>query len=294
MRNGALALLGEATLAAAVLAGGAAPAWADGAIAVGTTGNVVRDGIAFGMVVDQPKDQASEIAIQRCRTFEARDAAERCKVVATFSGECFAVAYDPQPGTPGAGWGVGPDQLAANRRAIAMCEEAAGPARKGYCQIESGACDRKARSGAVQPGSRESVKGEAKPGLEASTAGPSAPPGGPAAPRAVAPPAPETPGRVPGQVPGRVKEKKERDSWLGTNSPVLFVGAMVAVGAAYALGQIARGRWQSGFGERQIVVGGCLAVVAGAIVKLLGLAGLEQTVALAVAGVIAVVAALLP
>jgi hypothetical protein len=68
---------------------------------------------------------------------------------------------------------------------------------------------------------------------------------------------------------------------------------MVTVGAAYALGQIARGRLQSGFGERQIVVGGCLAVVAGAIVKLLGLAGLEHTVALVVAGAIAVVAALL-
>jgi hypothetical protein len=289
MRDGALALLGAAMLAAATPAGGVASAWADGAVAVGTTGNVVRDGIAFGMVVDEPKEQASELAIQRCRTFKARDAAERCKVVATFSGECFAVAYDPQPGTPGAGWGVGPDQLAANRKAIAMCEEAAGPARKGYCQIESGACDRKARSGAMQPGSQESIKGEAKPGLEASTAGPSAPPGGPAVPPAVAPPAPETPG----QVPGRVKEKKERDSWLGTNSPVLFVGAMVTVGAAYALGQIARGRLQSGFGERQIVVGGCLAVVAGAIVKLLGLAGLEQTLALAVAGAIAVVAALL-
>jgi hypothetical protein len=101
--------------------------------------------------------------------------------------------------------------------------------------------------------------------------------------------APEAPGRV----PGWVEEKKERDSWLGTNSPVLFVGAMVTVGAAYALGQIARGRLQSGFGERQIVVGGCLAVVAGAIVKLLGLAGLEHTVALVVAGAIAVVAALL-
>jgi hypothetical protein len=237
------------------------------------------------MVVDEPKEQASELAIQRCRTFEARAAADRCKVVTTFSGECFAVAYDPQPGTPGAGWGVGADQLAANRRAIAMCEEAAGPARKGYCQIESGACDRKARSGSVQPGLQESIKGEAKPGLGGSAAGPSAPAGGPAAPRALAPPAPKA--------PGRVEDKKERDSSLGTNSPVFFVGAMVTVGAAYALGQIARGRLQSGFGERQIVVGGCLAVVAGAIVKLLGLAGLEQTVALAVAGAIAVVAALL-
>jgi hypothetical protein len=129
--------------------------------------------------------------------------------------------------------------------------------------------------------------GEAKPGLAASTAAPSARPGGPAV-EATRPPAPPAP-----DAPARVEEKKERDSRLGTNSPVFFVGAMVTVGAAYALGQIARGRLQSGFRERQIVVGGCLAVVAGAIVKLLGLAGLEHAAVLAVAGAIAVVAALL-
>jgi hypothetical protein len=147
MRTGALAWVVVAGLAAATLAGaGRDEAWADGAIAVGTTGegttaDVVLDGIAFGMAVNVSKDMAGEIAVKRCRTFEARKAAERCKVVATFSGECFAIAYDPQPGTPGAGWGVGPDQLAANQRAVAMCEQAAGPARKGYCQVERFGCD---------------------------------------------------------------------------------------------------------------------------------------------------------
>ncbi|MBO0766211.1 MAG: DUF4189 domain-containing protein [Hyphomicrobiaceae bacterium] len=287
MRDRALALLCMATLAATTLAGYRAPALADGAIAVGTTGNVVRDGIAFGMVVDVPKEQASEAAIQRCRSFEARDAADQCKVVATFSGECFAIAYDPQPGTPGAGWGVGPDQLAANQKAIAMCEEAAGPARKGYCQIERGGCDTKGRRGAVEPGSQAPVIGNAKPGLEASTARPATSPVGPAAEarRVPAPPAPKEKKRP------APKEKKEHYSWFG--SPALVVGAMVTVGAAYTLGQIARGRLQSGFGERQLIVGGCLAVATGAVVKLLALVGLQQTLALAVAGLIAVVAALL-
>lgn len=137
MRNAALGWLAITGLAAAL----AGEARGDGAIAVGTTGNVVRDGIAFGMVIDVRKGEAAEIAVQRCRTHNARAAAERCQVVATFSRQCFAVAYDPQPGTPGAGWGVDPDQLAAAQMAIAMCQRTAGPARKHYCQIASGGCD---------------------------------------------------------------------------------------------------------------------------------------------------------
>jgi hypothetical protein len=141
MGKRALVLVGLAALAAPALVGAGPPSWADGAVAVGSTGDVVKDGIAFGMVVNEPKETAAETAIKRCRTFQARAAAERCKVVATFVGECFAVAYDPKPGTPGAGWGVGANQFLANQKAIAMCEETAGSARKGHCQVESGGCD---------------------------------------------------------------------------------------------------------------------------------------------------------
>jgi hypothetical protein len=137
-----MAVLAAAALAAAALGGAAPPrSWADGAVALGSTGDVVRDGIAFGLAVNEAKETAAETAVKRCRTFKARAAAERCKIVATFSGECFAIAYDPKPGTPGAGWGVGPDQITANLKAIAMCEQEAGPARKGFCQVETGACD---------------------------------------------------------------------------------------------------------------------------------------------------------
>jgi hypothetical protein len=141
MRNGVLALLGLATLAVPALLGALPPrARADGAVAVGSTGDVVKDGIAFGTVVDEPKDAAAEAAIRHCRTFQAR-AAEHCKVVATFAGECFAVAYDPKPGTPGAGWGVAANQFLAHQKAIAMCEETAGSARRGQCQVERSGCD---------------------------------------------------------------------------------------------------------------------------------------------------------
>ncbi len=75
-------------------------------MALGTTGDVVKHGIAFGLVTDEPKEKAAELALTRCRAFvkgSSPEATARCKVVATFSRECFAVAYDPQPGTPGAG-----------------------------------------------------------------------------------------------------------------------------------------------------------------------------------------------
>jgi Domain of unknown function (DUF4189) len=147
MVKGAAGLLAMVACTA-ILAGAGARAWADGAVAVGSTGDVVRDGVAFGMVVNEPKETAADTALRRCRTFKARAAAERCEVVATFSGECFAVAYDPEPGTPGAGWGVGPNQDIANRRATAMCEETAGPKRKGFCQVETGGCDGAAQTGA--------------------------------------------------------------------------------------------------------------------------------------------------
>ena len=118
---------------------------ADGAVAVGSTGDVVKHGIAFGMVVNEPKEKAADIALARCRAFvkgSSPEATARCKVMATFSRECFAVAYDPQPATPGAGWGVGKDQIEANKKAMQMCEATAGPRAK-FCKVESGACDTK-------------------------------------------------------------------------------------------------------------------------------------------------------
>lgn len=133
--------LGAVALALTAHFGAGAGAVADGAVAVGSTGDVVKHGVAFGMVVNEPKEKAAATALTRCRTFKAREAAEQCKVMATFSRECFAVAYDPQPGTPGAGWGVGKDQIDANLNAMKMCEATAGPGRGRFCQVESGACD---------------------------------------------------------------------------------------------------------------------------------------------------------
>jgi hypothetical protein len=282
MRNGAMAALGIAALAA--LAGGSPRSWAEGAVAVGSTGDVVRDGIAFGMVVNEPKETAAETAVRRCRTFQARAAADRCKVVATFSGQCFAVAYDPKPGTPGAGWGVGPDQLEANRTAIAMCEETAGPARKGYCQVESGGCDTTLEQrDAPQSTPQETEK--------------SAPPAKSGASERPRPAAPSTAAAVePLRPPERKAAERAREapsgSWFATGSPLLVVGAMATVGAAYALGQLVKGKLQGGMGQAQLVVGGTLAIASGVIVKLLDLAGSGQTAVAAITGLVALAAAI--
>jgi Domain of unknown function (DUF4189) len=118
---------------------------ADGAVAVGSTGDVVKHGIAFGMVVDLSKEKAAETALSYCKAFKGASppANARCEVVATFTRECFAVALDPQPATPGAGWGVGKDQVEANDKAMTMCEQTAGPMRKAFCEVKSAGCDTK-------------------------------------------------------------------------------------------------------------------------------------------------------
>jgi uncharacterized protein DUF4189 len=282
MRIEARAWARAAVIASAALAGAGSVAWADGAVAMGSTGDVVRDGIAFGSTVNEGKDQAPQTAIERCRSFEARAAAERCKVVATFNGQCFAVAYDPQPGTPGAGWGVGVDQLAANQKAVAMCEQAAGSARKGFCQVRSWGCDTMGQRGAsFQAPQQEAANPDQKPTPEVAAPTPTSP----------ANPALERP-QAPVSKPPARRLEKDGSSWLGTHSPAFLVGVMVTVAAAYALSQLARGKLKGGVGERQVVLGGTLAVTSAAIVKLLELAGMGEGIVAVAAGILALAAAM--
>jgi uncharacterized protein DUF4189 len=365
MRTGALAwLVVAAALTAATLGAGVGRerAWAEGAIAVGSTGDVVRDGIAFGMAIDMSKDAAGEIAVQRCRTFEAKAAAQRCQVVATFSGECFAIAYDLKPGTPGAGWGVGSDQLVANQKAVAMCEQAAGPSRKGYCQVERFGCDTGPKLAPKPEGQTDAVpeapKPDAKPapGIDAkpiqdakvakeakvtkgakdakdikeakvtkkakdaedikeaeeatdgkeardtkevkeakedakgekpsSTAEAPPPPVTQPTPKPELKPKVESSPKAAGSAPAEL-------GWRGALSPLLPVLALAGVGLAYAVGQHLRGRVKGGLTERQILTGAALAVAAAIAIKVLDMAGAGSTVAAALAGLIALGAALL-
>ena len=116
---------------------------AEGALAVGWTGDVAKDGLAVGTAINYAtREAAIATAIEYCRKYDQAPRAKvHCKLVATFRRECYAVAYDPKAGTPGAGWAVAADKATAEERAIAICEASAGTDRQGTCRTEEAKCD---------------------------------------------------------------------------------------------------------------------------------------------------------
>jgi hypothetical protein len=123
------------------------PAAADGALAVGTTSDIVKDGIAMGYVVNSSAaGDARASAMEYCRTYKrAPKAAAQCQLVAEFKNECFAIALDPKDGTPGAGWAIAANKAQAESRALANCKATAGSARREYCEIDVAQCDGEAK-----------------------------------------------------------------------------------------------------------------------------------------------------
>jgi hypothetical protein len=119
------------------------PARADGAVAVGSTADVVKDGIAVGTSINyKTADEAVDAALQRCRNYKpAPKAAALCQSVGSFRGECYAVSFDPQPGTPGAGWAIAPTRELAEQRAMTNCKITAGAKRAEYCKLAESKCD---------------------------------------------------------------------------------------------------------------------------------------------------------
>ena len=122
-----------------------APAAAEGAMALGITGDVAKDGYSIGIAVDkQTKDEAREGALDWCRTHGGSPATEaKCEVIMVFHRQCAAEAQDPDPGTPGAGWAVAPDLETAKRIALINCRATAGTERMDFCKIVTTSCDTK-------------------------------------------------------------------------------------------------------------------------------------------------------
>lgn len=127
----------------AMMAVAGAPARADGALAVGSTSDVAKDGIAVGTSINyKTADEAAQAALRRCRDYKpAPKAAAQCRSVGTFRGECYAVSFDPKEGTPGAGWAIAATKAQAEERAIANCQLTAGESRRDFCRIEESKCD---------------------------------------------------------------------------------------------------------------------------------------------------------
>jgi hypothetical protein len=127
----------------AMMAVAGAPARADGALAVGSTSDVAKDGIAVGTSINyKTADEATQAALRRCRDYKpAPKAAAQCRSAGTFRGECYAVSFDPKEGTPGAGWAIAATKAQAEERAIANCQLTAGESRRDFCRIEESKCD---------------------------------------------------------------------------------------------------------------------------------------------------------
>ncbi len=135
-------------LACGILLSAAAPdlAAAEGALAVGIARGGIAKGYATGFATNQPTVKAARAnAVEQCKRTKSSnaDAKSGCEVVVTFHNKCVASAIDPQQGTPGAGWGVGVTQEAADSQALARCRAKAGADRAEFCQVTDRYCDGK-------------------------------------------------------------------------------------------------------------------------------------------------------
>ena len=146
MGNVVRGLLASAALsAAAVGLSLAAPhaALAEGAIAIGASGDIAKEGFAFGAAINKSSaDDAGQQALATCKKYEgAPKMAAICKVVFHFAHECYALSFDPKAGTPGVGWAIAADKETAEERALKNCQVTAGPDRRDFCKINQSFCD---------------------------------------------------------------------------------------------------------------------------------------------------------
>jgi hypothetical protein len=119
---------------------------AEGALAVGIARGGIAKGYATGFSVNQPTVKAARSnAVEQCKRTKSsnKDAKSGCEVVVTFHNKCVAAAFDPQSGTPGAGWGLGTTQDAADSQALARCRAKAGADRAEFCEVTDRYCDGK-------------------------------------------------------------------------------------------------------------------------------------------------------
>lgn len=139
----------------------------------------MKEGFSYGSAYNySTEEEARTKALERCRSTKSDFRRKLCTVVATFNGQCIAVAMDPKDGTPGVGWSIAETKEVAERHALAKCKATAGPGRRDECRVEQGAgCD------TIQP----SVQAAApRPPAEQQAAVP--PPTDPRASTPVAPP----------------------------------------------------------------------------------------------------------
>lgn len=116
---------------------------AEGAFALGSSGDIAKDGVSYGYSTNNATtSEAVENAMRECRVGKnAPKMAAICKLVTTFKNECVAIAWDPKPGTPGMGIAFAPDKANAEARAMEFCKMSAGPDRASTCVVDKSRCD---------------------------------------------------------------------------------------------------------------------------------------------------------
>ena len=118
-------------------------ATAEGAMALGVTGNITKDGYAIGINVNSSSQaEARDAALKYCQSHGSDVARAKCEIFATFHDQCAAEAEDPQPGTPGAGWAIAADKSVAEKMAMMNCLATAGD-RGSFCKVVTSVCDGK-------------------------------------------------------------------------------------------------------------------------------------------------------
>lgn len=117
---------------------------AHGALALGIPADIGQSGVAVGYAANSPTpERAMERAMARCRDEKNAPADTRalCKVYARFSHRCFAIALDPENGTPGFGWAVEATLEVARANAVGECRRVSSEDRKPHCNVAAEYCD---------------------------------------------------------------------------------------------------------------------------------------------------------
>jgi len=116
---------------------------AEGAFALGSSGDIAKDGVSYGYSTNNAtSSEAVENALKECRIGKnAPKMAAICKLVTTFKNECVAIAWDPKPGTPGMGIAFAPDKANAEARAMELCKMSSGTERQTACVVDKSRCD---------------------------------------------------------------------------------------------------------------------------------------------------------
>jgi len=127
----------------AIWVGGSGAAFAIGALAFGTTGDVAKDGYSIGINASSASEEdARASAMKWCKTHGPKQTQDQCEILVIFHNQCVAEAQDPKPGTPGFGFALADTEEDAKTMAMAVCKASAGKGRIQFCKVASTLCDK--------------------------------------------------------------------------------------------------------------------------------------------------------